>query len=260
MEKDKNKSPSANYSDDVPEGLFISPLDDSESFRKMEAEEAKILSPPRIIPANTAASEDFALSAAQDTTEQEDAAHVPPPKSAEATSEQLMLRFAGELKSIKQDLLSIKQHFEALKRTQPASVMQSATGQSAAMEPAAVQPAAMEPAGMQSAAMEPVAVQPAGMQPAAGQPAAMEPVAVQPSSIQPEPMQPSAVQPAAASAQPAAVRPTDPATTALLNDIKKLLLYLDRLLESLPEEKIEEFANSEYFSLYRNIFEHLGLS
>lgn len=45
MEKDKNKSPSANYSDDVPEGLFISPLDDSESFRKMEAEEAKILSP-----------------------------------------------------------------------------------------------------------------------------------------------------------------------------------------------------------------------
>jgi len=210
MEKDKNKSPSANYSDDVPEGLFISPLDDSESFRKMEAEEAKILSPPRIIPANTAASEDFALSAAQDTTEQEDAAHVPPPKSAEATSEQLMLRFAGELKSIKQDLLSIKQHFEALKRTQPATVMQSAAGQ--------------------------------------------------PSSIQPEPMQPSAVQPAAASAQPAAARPTDPATTALLNDIKKLLLYLDRLLESLPEEKIEEFANSEYFSLYRNIFEHLGLS
>jgi hypothetical protein len=240
MEKDKNKSPSANYSDDVPEGLFISPLDDSESFRKMEAEEAKILSPPRIIPANTAASEDFAPSAAQDTTEQEDAAHVPPPKSAEAASEQLMLRFAGELKSIKQDLLSIKQHFEALKRTQPASVMQSAAGQ----------PAAMEPAGMQ----------PTGMQPAAGQPAAMEPVAVQPSSIQPEPMQPSAVQPAAASAQPAAVRPTDPATTALLNDIKKLLLYLDRLLESLPEEKIEEFANSEYFSLYRNIFEHLGLS
>jgi hypothetical protein len=240
MEKDKNKSPSANYSDDVPEGLFISPLDDSESFRKMEAEEAKILSPPRIIPGNTAASEDFAPSAAQDTTEQEDAAHVPPPKSAEATSEQLMLRFAGELKSIKQDLLSIKQHFEALKRTQPASVMQSA----------AVQPAAMEPAGMQ----------PTGMQPAAGQPAAMEPAAVQPSSIQREPMQPSAVQPAAASAQPAAVRPTDPATTALLNDIKKLLLYLDRLLESLPEEKIEEFANSEYFSLYRNIFEHLGLS
>ncbi len=42
-------------------------------------------------------------------------------------------------------------------------------------------------------------------------------------------------------------------------DLKKLLGYLDRLLESLPEEKIDEFARSEYFELYRKIFEFLDL-
>lgn len=44
-----------------------------------------------------------------------------------------------------------------------------------------------------------------------------------------------------------------------LEDIKKLLSYLDRLLESLPEEKIDEFARSEYFDLYRKIFEYFSL-
>lgn len=200
MEKDKNKSPSARYSDDVPEGLFISPLDDSESFRKMEAEEAKILSPPRAIPANSNSGDTFAPSAAQHNVEQEDATYLPPQKSVEATPEQLIFRFAGELKSIKQDLLSIKQHFEALKKPQPAAALQPVTSQT---------------------------------------PPAQQAVSV---------------------IQPASASQADPDTIALLNDIKKLLLYLDRLLESLPEEKIEEFANSEYFSLYRNIFERLGLS
>lgn len=44
-----------------------------------------------------------------------------------------------------------------------------------------------------------------------------------------------------------------------LEDIKSLLLYLDHLLESLPDEKIQEFAASEYFNLYRKVFESLGL-
>ncbi|MCX7774933.1 MAG: hypothetical protein N2067_02405 [Spirochaetaceae bacterium] len=44
-----------------------------------------------------------------------------------------------------------------------------------------------------------------------------------------------------------------------LEDIKSLLLYLDHLLESLPDEKIQEFASSEYFNLYRKVFESLGL-
>jgi len=44
-----------------------------------------------------------------------------------------------------------------------------------------------------------------------------------------------------------------------LEEIKRLLGYLDRLLESLPEEKIDEFARSEYFELYRKIFEFFSL-
>jgi hypothetical protein len=39
-----------------------------------------------------------------------------------------------------------------------------------------------------------------------------------------------------------------------------ILSYMDQLLESLPEEKIEEFARSEYFDTYKKLFEELGLS
>jgi hypothetical protein len=46
----------------------------------------------------------------------------------------------------------------------------------------------------------------------------------------------------------------------LQDDLKRLLVYLDRLLESLPEAKIDEFAGSEYFDLYRKIFDHFDLS
>jgi pilus assembly protein FimV len=45
----------------------------------------------------------------------------------------------------------------------------------------------------------------------------------------------------------------------LKEEIKSVLGYMDQLLESLPEEKIEEFAKSEYFSIYKKLFEELGL-
>jgi hypothetical protein len=35
---------------------------------------------------------------------------------------------------------------------------------------------------------------------------------------------------------------------------------MDQLLESLPEEKIEEFAQSEYFDTYKKLFKELGLA
>jgi hypothetical protein len=35
---------------------------------------------------------------------------------------------------------------------------------------------------------------------------------------------------------------------------------MDRLLESLPEDKIDEFARSEYFDLYRKVFEYFDLA
>jgi hypothetical protein len=46
----------------------------------------------------------------------------------------------------------------------------------------------------------------------------------------------------------------------LLDNIKSVLLYVDKLLEALPEAKITEFANSDYFRTYRNVFKELGLA
>jgi hypothetical protein len=43
------------------------------------------------------------------------------------------------------------------------------------------------------------------------------------------------------------------------SELKSVLSYMDRLLESLPENKIEEFAKSEYFDSYKKIFKELGL-
>jgi hypothetical protein len=43
------------------------------------------------------------------------------------------------------------------------------------------------------------------------------------------------------------------------SELKSVLSYMDHLLESLPEDKIEEFAKSEYFDSYKKIFKELGL-
>jgi hypothetical protein len=45
----------------------------------------------------------------------------------------------------------------------------------------------------------------------------------------------------------------------LKSELRNILSYMDQLLESLPEEKIEEFAKSEYFDSYRKLFKDLGL-
>ena len=39
-----------------------------------------------------------------------------------------------------------------------------------------------------------------------------------------------------------------------------VLLYMDQLLENLPEEKIVEFAKSDEFVTYKKLFSELGLS
>lgn len=51
-----------------------------------------------------------------------------------------------------------------------------------------------------------------------------------------------------------------PVSPDLTQEIKAVLSYMDQLLESLPEEKIEEFAKSEYFETYKKLFEELGLA
>jgi hypothetical protein len=45
----------------------------------------------------------------------------------------------------------------------------------------------------------------------------------------------------------------------LKQELKTVLSYMDQLLESLPEEKIEEFAKSKYFDTYKKLFEELGI-
>ena len=57
-----------------------------------------------------------------------------------------------------------------------------------------------------------------------------------------------------------AQEPQEPLPSHLKNEIKSVLAYMDQLLESLPEEKIEEFAKSEYFDTYKRLFEELGIS
>ncbi len=46
---------------------------------------------------------------------------------------------------------------------------------------------------------------------------------------------------------------------AMKTELKSVLSYMDQLLESLPEEKIQEFAESEHFEVYKRLFEELGL-
>jgi hypothetical protein len=45
----------------------------------------------------------------------------------------------------------------------------------------------------------------------------------------------------------------------LKDEIRSVLKYMDRLLEALPDEKIKEFAESDYFVMYKKLFEDLGL-
>jgi len=42
-------------------------------------------------------------------------------------------------------------------------------------------------------------------------------------------------------------------------DIKKVLGYLDGLFDDLPEARVKEFANSEYYDIYNKLFKELGL-
>ena len=54
-----------------------------------------------------------------------------------------------------------------------------------------------------------------------------------------------------------------PAGSALTSNVKEelraVLSYMDKLLASLPDDKIQEFAESEHFEVYKRLFEELGL-
>ena len=72
-------------------------------------------------------------------------------------------------------------------------------------------------------------------------------------------------EPAGMAAGPSDIEPgavDDEATidSTLYNDISVILKYMDNLLGDLPEEKIKEFSQSKYFSLYKEVFEKLNLT
>jgi len=93
-----------------------------------------------------------------------------------------------------------------------------------------------------------------------------EPVAEEPEIEEPLAEEPVAEEPAHSPAARTEEPKPAPATgiaampVDLKDEIKSVLAYMDQLLESLPEEKIEEFARSEHFEVYRKLFEELGIS
>ena len=46
---------------------------------------------------------------------------------------------------------------------------------------------------------------------------------------------------------------------SIKDELSLVLCYMDQLLEALPDEKIKEFAQSEYFDTYKKLFKELGL-
>ncbi|MDR2445398.1 MAG: hypothetical protein LBD44_05635 [Spirochaetaceae bacterium] len=61
-------------------------------------------------------------------------------------------------------------------------------------------------------------------------------------------------------AEAAVQSPHDPLDTpGFKKDLQAVLSYMDKLLEALPDEKIEEFARSEQFDTYKRVFKELGL-
>ncbi len=65
----------------------------------------------------------------------------------------------------------------------------------------------------------------------------------------------TAFTPAAAQAEPTGAAIPD----VLKDELRSVLSYMDHLLESLPEDKIQEFAQSQHFETYKKLFEELGL-
>jgi pilus assembly protein FimV len=82
--------------------------------------------------------------------------------------------------------------------------------------------------------------------------------------LEPEALEPAEQVMEAEEAEPAAGPAAKPASGAgipdnLKDEIRTVLKYMDHLLEALPDEKIQEFASSDYFVMYKKLFEDLGL-
>jgi hypothetical protein len=76
----------------------------------------------------------------------------------------------------------------------------------------------------------------------------------------PSPAEELASEPSEPEPVAATVRPGESGLPqSLREDVRSVLSYLDQLLEALPDDKIRQFAQSEYFGVYKRLFEELGL-
>lgn len=66
-------------------------------------------------------------------------------------------------------------------------------------------------------------------------------------------------EPAPAAAQPGRRSSIADLPEDLKQEMRSVLSYMDQLLEALPDDKIEEFAQSEHFEVYKHLFEELGI-
>ncbi len=100
-------------------------------------------------------------------------------------------------------------------------------------------------------------------EPAAEETEVTEPEAQEPAAVpvkEPEAQEPAGDAGSAGKQQEPENGGKEDLSSGLREEIKTVLCYMDQLLESLPEEKIEEFAKSEHFETYKKLFQELGLT
>ena len=208
---------------EVPEddGAFLSPEETDAILTSLEEkdqlmlggapadEEGVFISPEELEPAS--ALPDMEDGVPDGSTAAERHANPEATRYGESVQSDLLSRIAGELRSIKSEIGSLRTSYDVM-LSKPEVQAGEGGGQAAAPPPPAAE-AAPEAAPLETPA---------------------------------------------AAAEVARLEPSMP--DAMLADLKKLLGYMDRLLESLPEDKIDEFARSEYFDLYRKIFEYFDLA
>ena len=220
QQSEAQKSSPQETQDISEEGSFLSPEETSTILSSLEAIDQKMLSEPS--QAYVGEDEGFFISPEEieggstegEAGEETSSAHPlgesreeKPSRAGNSTQSDLLSRIAGELKSIKTEIGSLKETYDGM-----IAKASSIAGSEARSE--IRMPLTQAPEQSPSTSTVPVSV-PA----VAGQ-------------VLPE---------------------------EIFADLKKLLSYLDRLLESLPEDKIDGFARSEYFELYRKIFEFFDL-
>jgi pilus assembly protein FimV len=137
-------------------------------------------------------------------------------------------------------------------------------------EPLEAEPLGAEPLGAEPLEPEPLAAEPLGAEPLEvesleaepleavflePEPLAAELLEAEPLGAEPLEAEPLETGPAAAAAKPA----DSSLPSSLREDVRSVLSYLDQLLEALPDDKVRQFAQSEYFGVYKRLFEELGL-